>query len=280
MMSTDTDDAAENAERSAEEVGESHLVRGLARAGLVAYGLVHLLISWIAVHIAWGTADRGSADSSGAMKAMAAEPFGAVVLWSVAIGMFALSLWQACELLWGAHASGAAQRVQKKVTSGSRAVVYAVWGVSAVSVALGSRPSSSQSQQQATSGVLAWPGGQEIVVAVGLLVVGVGAGMVIKGVREAIGDEIDLDAMSARMRQVAERLGQIGYASKGVAFGIVGGLLTYAAVTFDEKRAQGLDGAMQIVLAQPFGRFLLTAVAIGFAAFGLYAMLQSRFRRM
>jgi hypothetical protein len=127
---------------------------------------------------------------------------------------------------------------------------------------------------------LAWPGGQEIVVAVGLIVVGVGIGMVVKGVRVAIGDEIDLDAMSPRMRQVAERLGQVGYISKGVAFGIVGGLLTYAALTFDARQAQGLDGAVQVVLAQPFGRFLLTAVALGFSAFGLYAVLQSRFRRM
>jgi hypothetical protein len=279
-MDADAQDAGQEAERSAEQVGESRLVRGLARAGLVAYGLVHLLIGWIAVRIAWGTADKGNADSSGAMKALAAEPFGAVLLWAVAIGMFALSLWQACELFWGAHASEAGQRVQRKVTSGSRAVVYAVWGASAVSVALGSRSSSSGSQQQATSGVLAWPGGQEIVVAVGLIVVGVGIGMVVKGVRVAIGDEIDLDAMSPRMRQVAERLGQVGYISKGVAFGIVGGLLTYAALTFDARQAQGLDGAVQVVLAQPFGRFLLTAVALGFSAFGLYAVLQSRFRRM
>jgi hypothetical protein len=279
-VDTDAQDAGEEAERSAEQVGDSRPVRGLARGGLVAYGLVHLLISWIAVRIAWGTADQGSADSSGAMKALAAQPFGAVLLWAVAIGMFALSLWQACELIWGAHATGTGQRVQRKMTSGSRAVVYAVWGASAISVALGSRPSSSQSQQHATSGVLAWPGGQQIVVAVGVIVFGVGAGMIVKGVRVKIGDEIDLDAMSARMRQVAERLGQVGYATTGVAFGIVGGLLTYAALTFDQRQSQGLDGAMQTVLAQPFGRFLLTAVALGFTAFGLYAMLQSKFRRM
>jgi hypothetical protein len=45
-------------------------------------------------------------------------------------------------------------------------------------------------------------------------------------------------------------------------------------------KAQGLDSAMHTILAQPFGRFLLTAVALGFMAFGLFAMLQSRYRRM
>jgi hypothetical protein len=69
-MGVNTGNAGDDAERSAQEVGDSRPVRGLARAGLVAYGLVHLLISWIAVRIAWGAADRGSADSSGAMKAL------------------------------------------------------------------------------------------------------------------------------------------------------------------------------------------------------------------
>ena len=61
---------------------------------------------------------------------------------------------------------------------------------------------------------------------------------------------------------------------------MVWGLLSYATLTFDRQQAQGLDGALQTTLAQPFGRFLLTAVALGFMAFGLFALLQSRYRRM
>ena len=76
------------------------------------------------------------------------------------------------------------------------------------------------------------------------------------------------------------RLGHVGYIAKGLALGVVGCLLTYATLTFDRQQAQGLDGALQTILAQPFGRFLLTAVAIGFVAFGLFAILQSRYRRV
>jgi Domain of Unknown Function (DUF1206) len=59
-----------------------------------------------------------------------------------------------------------------------------------------------------------------------------------------------------------------------------GGLLGYAASSFDPQRSRGLDGALQEILAAPFGRFLLTAVALGFIAFGLFAILQSWYRRM
>ncbi len=85
--------------------------------------------------------------------------------------------------------------------------------------------------------------------------------------------------MSPLARKSVARLGQVGYIGRGVALGTVGGLLCYAALTFDQQKA-GLDGALQTILEQPFGKFLLTAVALGFAAFGLFAMLQSRYRRM
>jgi hypothetical protein len=69
--------------------------------------------------------------------------------------------------------------------------------------------------------------------------------------------------MSPVAREGVARLGQVGYIPKGVALGVVGSLLSYAAPTFDRQKAQGLDGALQTILAQPFGRFLLTAVALG-----------------
>ena len=55
--------------------------------------------------------------------------------------------------------------------------------------------------------------------------------------------------------------GKIGYAAKGIAIGIVGVLFLYAAVTHDPKKSGGLDQALQEVLEQPFGPFLLGVIA-------------------
>lgn len=105
------------------------------------------------------------------------------------------------------------------------------------------------------------------------------AGMV-KGVRKSFREEIDTSSMRPSVRAGVARLGQAGYITKGVALAVVGGLLGYAALSSDRQKAQGLDGALQAILAQPFGRFLLTAIALGFLAFGLFAILQARYRRM
>jgi len=86
-------------------------------------------------------------------------------------------------------------------------------------------------------------------------------------------EEIDSSSMPRAARQGMARLGQVGYVTKGVALGVVFGLLGYAALTFEQSKARGLDGALQTILAQPFGRLLLTTVGLGFMAFGLFATL-------
>lgn len=276
----DDHDRAQDAEHAAEEIGQSTPVRTLARCGLIAYGLVHLLISWIALHIGWTNTERGNADSSGAMRTLSAQPFGNPLLWSVATGLLFLALWQFCELFWGPTSGKPGTRVRQKATSGARVLVYAALAASAARTATGAASSSSGSEQQATSGVLSWPAGQWLVVTAGLIVAGIGIAMMIKGATTSIGDEIDLRFMTPPTRHFTERLAQAGYITKGIAFGIVGGLLIHAALTSRRQHAQGLDGALQTILAQPFGRILLTAVATGFTCFGAYAMLQARFRRM
>jgi hypothetical protein len=69
----------------------------------------------------------------------------------------------------------------------------------------------------------------------------------------------------------------IGFPAKGVALGLVGALLVYAAVTFDPSKASGLDGALRTILEAPFGQWLLTLVAIGIAAFGAFCFVRARY---
>jgi hypothetical protein len=81
-------------------IDDSPLLEGLARVGLVAYGVVHVLIGWLTLKIAWGGTSGRSADISGALTTVADQPFGKVLLWLVAIGMVALALWQVSEAIW------------------------------------------------------------------------------------------------------------------------------------------------------------------------------------
>ncbi len=72
----------------------------------------------------------------------------------------------------------------------------------------------------------------------------------------------------------AERLARLGYAARGVVYVIVGGLAVLAALgngggTTDTR------GALYAVLSQPFGWFLLGAVALGLLCFAAWRVAQS-----
>ena len=174
-MAADMSKAADKAADKAEEMGDSAPVEALARMGLVADGVVHILIGWSALAIAWA-GSRDPADTSGAMKTLAAQPFGRGLLSLVAVGLLALAAWQLSEAIWGHRDRQGLKRRRKQISSTGKSVFYAALGVSAASVALGggSGSSGSQSQQERTSGVLSWPGGQTIVALAGLVIIGVG----------------------------------------------------------------------------------------------------------
>lgn len=269
---------------AADRAGNSDALENLARVGLIAYGVVHLLIAWLAVQLAWGVGGSAAqADQSGAMATLADGPFGTALLWIIAIGLFALAAWQAAEVLrWrsGLSASGDArkQAVVKVVKSVAKAIMYAVLAVVAIRYATGTGQSGGQggSQQQA-AGIFGWPAGRWIVGLIGLVIVGIGLYLIHKGVTKRFLKEIDLSRASADTRRTVTRLGQAGYPAKGISFGVVGVLLVWAAVTFDPAKASGLDGALRSFLELPFGQILLTLIALGLAAFGIFCFVRARY---
>jgi hypothetical protein len=265
----------------ANRAGNSRTLENLARIGFSAYGLVHLLVAWLAVQLAWGGGAQ-PADQSGAMATLARQPLGKPLLWVLVAGFLCLALWQAAKALnlrggWSAEGKRRRQAIQKSAEAVAMAVVYLGFGYLALRFAVGSGQSSVQTQQKDTAGVLGWPGGRVIVVVAGLILIGVGARQFYYGVTRKFLDQIDLaDAPPDAVRLVTA-IGRVGFPSKGVALILAGGLFGYAAITFDPSKARGLDGAMETILSAPFGAVLLTLVAVGIAAFGAFCFARARY---
>jgi Domain of Unknown Function (DUF1206) len=270
----------------AHRAAHSTTLRTVARVGLVGYALLHLLVAWLAVQLAWRAGRprpagrRAPVDQSGAMALLADSPVGPLLLWLLAAGLAGLCLWQAVEVFRHHRrlpAPGPGRRravVQLGKTLGT-ALVYGFLAVSAARVALGSggRPGA---DTRAVRGVLAWPGGQALVVVVGLVVVAIGVYQVRKGLRSDFLDEIDLSTVSPALCTLTHRASQAGFVLKGVAFVLVGAVVAGAAATFDPARATGLDGALRAVAAEPHGAWVLVVVAVGLAAFSVYCLARAR----
>jgi uncharacterized protein DUF1206 len=266
----------------AREVTDHPALTQLARVGLVAYGVLHVLIGWLAFRIAWFVQPRTEdADQTGALQTVASTPGGLVLLWVIGLGLLALALWQGGELLrWWTGLLDPDRRLRAAyvcLKCAAKAVVYAVLGVTALFFAVGAEYDAAQRLRELTDDALEIPGGAVFVVAAGVGVAAVGAYVVLRGVTGGFMKDIDLAAAPDPYEPVIERIGRVGYVAKGIAFAVSGGLLVYAAVTEDVSTATGLDGAMNAIGAVPAGQWMLTAVAVGFAAFGVYALARARY---
>jgi len=249
-----------------------------ARVGLVAYGVVHLVIAWLAVQLALG--DRaGSPSASGAVSELAEKPFGQALVWAVAVGMLLLVVWQGIEAVTGHRDEDGAKRVLKRLASAGKAVVYAVIGFSAVKAATGSSSSGQKSEQQTdslTAKLMDLPAGQLLVGVVGLTILGIGIAFAVRAWTEKYAEHLDAEGKSGNTGTAYLWAGKVGYAAKGVALGIVGGLFVYAAWTHDPDESGGLDQALREVLDKPLGPALLVVIAVGIGCYGLFCLARAR----
>ena len=244
----------------------------LIGVGLVSFGLVHLMLAWLALQIAFG--GRNQASPGGAVQQLAQQPLGGILLWVMAVGLFTLVIWQIVEATISRKAANRDGRLRRRLASVGRAVVYLALGLVTVGVAMGSGGGSGNGEETISSRLMALPFGRVLVGAVGVAVIAVGVSQIVKGVKQNFTEDLD-----QAVRQWVRRLGTAGYCAKGVALAIIGGLFGYAAISYDPQKAGGLDAALATIRDQPFGTVLLVVMALGIAAFGVYCFVWARHAR-
>ena len=253
------------------------LDRGI-RVGIVTYGVMHLLIALIAFQMVIGQAGGEKASGSGAFAELAKSGFGRVVLWVMVLGFLMLVVWQAIEAAIGHRDDDGGKRTYKRVVSADKAVLYAALGLSALSTAMNGAGGGSggSSADSLTGKLMSAPGGQVLVVLVGLAIIGTGGALAYRGWEEKVANPLDAGAQGDRRRAIVS-LGKVGYIAKGAALAAVGVLVVIAGIRHNAQRSGGLDAALHELLQQPLGDVLVGAVALGLAAFGLYCFAWARY---
>jgi hypothetical protein len=256
----------------------------LARAGHVVSGLLHLLIAYIIVRLAFGSG--GNADQSGALGTLAENSGGKFVLWVAAVAFVAMALWRVAETIIGPHATEPgdgsdgdgkkdASALFDRLKALSLAVVYFAFAFSAVQFARGSGKSSGQQNAGLSARLMESGAGKTLLVVVGLIIIAVGAYHVYKGVKKNFMDDLEVSD-----GKVVTPLGVVGYTAKGLVLAGAGILVIVASVKSDPSKATGIDGAVKTLGDAPFGQFLLVIAALGIAAYGLYSFAMARYSRM
>lgn len=255
-------------------------VETLARCGYAARGVVYVVIGALAFKSALNAGGR-TTDAQGALHTIAGQPLGRLLLILVGVGLLGYAIWRFVEASVdpegkGSNAKGIAQRLGS-VLSG---LAYTSLAFTAFRIIMGSGGNRGPSQQEWTARLLAQPWGVWLVTAVAMGVIGAGLHAFIKAYNAKFRDKLMIEKMDARKAEWITRLGRAGYGARGIVWILIGWFLFNAARHSNPKESGGLSKALDTLAAQPYGPWLLGHTAVGLVAYGLYALAESRYRKI
>lgn len=263
------------AEQAGRELKEHPAFDALVRTGLVGYGLVYLILGWMALQLVLGDRE-GNVSKGGALHQLAGETWGVVVLWAACIGLAGLAVFEALQVWLGHRSHDGARKTLARIGSAGRAVLYAVVAVSAAKTALGGK--STENPDSYTRKLMSTDIGPWLVAGVGLAIIGYAIGCLVIAVTDRYRKHLDIDGQTGSTGTVIKVVARVGYVSKSVAFGVIGALFIWAAWTHEPKAAGGLDAALSRLLEAPAGPALLGIVAVGFGCYGVFNLFRARYR--
>jgi Domain of Unknown Function (DUF1206) len=267
--------------REARSAGEgfvhTRVFEVLSRAGFVARGLVYGIIGLLALDLAVGQGGKIT-NQQGALRTIEHQTFGHVLLALVAVGLGGYSLWRLVRAALGHGPEGADTTVERLGALGS-GIAYGLICALAVEILLSSGGSSGGAKKT-TKDVFGLPAGHWLIGVAGIVMIGVGIYQLVRGLRQKFLDDSKTEQMRPAIKKWFTWFGTVGHVARAIVFGLVGIFLLKAAIDYRADEAIGLDGALAKLYAQPFGPWLLGAVAAGLIAFGLFSISEARYRRI
>lgn len=251
------------------------------RAGYAARGFVYVSIGVIAVLAAVEMVPQAEG-SLGAVEAWADWPLGLVLLGAAGFGLYGFAGWRLLQSVFDAERQGTSPKaLAARAGQAISGVVYGTLGFSVFS-AMDllddlADPEEGASEQEAAAQALAIPGGEWLIIGVGVFILAAGLANMVKAVRGGLAERLVCDAA---VRRVAEPMGRLGYGARGAAFAVMGVMLVQAGLRANAAEAAGLAEALQALERAPWGDGLLIGVALGLLSFGAFALMEARYREI
>lgn len=251
----------------------------MARLGHAARGAVYCLIGSLALFAAIGSGG-GAGGSGNALRVILSQPFGRVLLGSIALGFAFFALWRFVEAATDADHRGSEWKglaIRGAHVIGG--IIAIGLSLSALGLALGwgSGGGDDRAARDWTAWLMAQPLGPWLVGLVGLAVGGAGVAFLAKGWRGTVTKHL---VCSREVARWAVPAGRLGFGARGIVYLIMGSFLVVAAIQSRAAQAKGLGGALETLQAQPFGWVLLAVTAAGLFAFGVFSFIEALYRRI
>lgn len=272
---------AKTARRVTKRTAANPVLEVVERAGYVVRGVLYCVMGTLALGLAIGAGGTAT-DPSGSLVIITGGMAGKFMLVAVVAGLGAYAIWGFVRAIFdplrrGHDASGIADRLGFAWSG----IAYSAIVIFALQLLAGSPKSPHQDSMQTAIGrILGYPAGQAIVVAIGIVAVGVGISQFVTAYRAQFKKDLMRGKMNRGEKDVVDTLGRIGMVARGVTFSLIGWFLILGGLHHDASQVHGYGGTFVFLLGAPFGRLTLALVALGFIALGLHSFGCARWVRM
>lgn len=252
------------------------MIERLARLGYTSIGIVYALVGILAVASARG--ERSSAGGqSGAAEFLLHQPFGRLMLAVIALGLAGYAFWRLASALNDREAEGDGTKgIASRLFSAFRGLLYGSLAVEIARIAFrgsGASGSGDTQTQHWTARAMQHPGGRIALAIAGLAAVGYGAWQLYAAWSSKLSKRLRLGSLDASLRRKIVAISRFGIAARGVVLFIIGGSFVVAAVQQDASEARGTAGALALLPPS-----MLAIIGVGFIAYGVYALVNARYR--
>lgn len=254
----------------------------LARVGFAAKGTVYIVVGVLAAMAAVGSSGGETTGSKGALETIQRNPFGDVALAVIALGLIGYAVWRFIEAAKDtAHRGSDAKGIALRIASVFKGLFYGILGIESARKLMGDgggRQDDASAQHWSAS-VLDKPFGKTLLMLIGLGLVVYGIYQITRAVRSKLGRALAIGSIPLEVRKSVVSISRFGIAARGVVFALIGYFTLRAATNHSAGEAKGLAGVLDAV-AGGGGSLGLGVIAIGLVSYGVYELVNSRYRRI
>lgn len=254
-------------------------VAKLARLGYAAKALLYITVGLVAAKAAFGQGGRAT-DTQGALRVVHDLTFGRMILLVIAAGLIGYALWRVVEALVDPDGRGRGPKaVAVRAGSAARGLIHGALGIAALRLAYGDRPARSGDQaREWTTLAFRLPGGELWVWLAAAAVTGYGVYQLYRSYAPKLGRQLDLTPLSSNTYSWVVGVSRFGIAARGIVFCLIGLFLGRAAAHHDAEQVGGVRESLGLLA--DIGRWPFMVVAVGLAAYGVYELVNARYRRI
>ena len=252
-------------------------IKALARLGFAAIGVVYLLMGTLALLAALGQRQGARTDQKEAVQRLQEVPGGNVLLGLIAVGLLGYIGWRFTQALRDTEGKGSgAKGLGTRLWFAASGLFYSGLALYAGRLALqGRAEKGSDAPQSLTATVLGWPGGDWLILAAGVVVIGIGLFQGYRAFSGRFKSDVNASSLSATQQRLVYRAAQVGITARGIVVALIGYFLVQAGQQSRAGAVGSTDEAFDLLAAM--GPAALGAVAVGLVAYGLYMLVQAKY---